>query len=380
MNKSILKMPIIKIISSSLIFLPTPINISMWWNFGSILGMCLTIQILSGLFLSMHYCPNINLAFNSIIHITQNVNYGWLMRYIHMNGASLFFIAMYLHVARGIYYHSFKLTKTWLMGGIILLLTMATAFMGYVLPWGQMSFWVITNLLSAIPMIGQSLVEWIWGGFSINNATLNRFYSIHFILPFIILFMVIIHLYFLHSTKSNNPLGLNSVMNMIPFHNYFTIKDILGFLSLFFLLILLILINPNILGDPDNFSQANPMSTPTHIKPEWYFLFAYAILRAIPNKLGGVIALFLSILILMSLSLYKLKFYSMIFNPLNQLNFWIFIMSFFILTWTGAQPIEPPYILISQISSFIYFSFFIFYPFFNNFWFSMINKSSLINS
>nr|YP_009176331.1 cytochrome b [Megaphragma amalphitanum]ALI86579.1 cytochrome b [Megaphragma amalphitanum] len=357
---------ILSILNNTIIKLPTPLNISIWWNFGSLLGICLITQIITGFFLSMHYTPHIDLAFNSVIHIIQDVNYGWLMRLIHMNGASMFFICLFLHIGRGLYYNSFKLHKTWLTGVVILLITMGTAFMGYVLPWGQMSFWgatVITNLVSAIPYIGEMIVKWLWGGFSINNATLNRFYSIHFILPFIILFMVIIHLLFLHETGSSNPMGLNSNYFKIPFNPYYSIKDLLGFIIMIFMLLILCLINPYILGDPENFNMANSMITPIHIQPEWYFLFAYAILRSIPNKLGGVIALLLSILILMIMpfnSNYKIKGFKFYFN--NQFLFWIFISLFIILTWIGARPVEDPYIFIGQISSILYFSYFFLSP------------------
>nr|YP_009905736.1 cytochrome b [Nylanderia flavipes]QGW36353.1 cytochrome b [Nylanderia flavipes] len=370
MNKNLMNF-----INSSLLKLPTPINISYWWNFGSLLGLFLMIQIISGFFLSMHYCPNTNYAFNSIIHIIQNINLGWLMHNIHINGASMFFICMYIHMSRGLYYNSYKLYNTWLIGVTIYLLSMATAFLGYVLPWGQMSFWgatVITNLVSTIPYIGNLMVQWIWGGFSINNATLNRFYSLHFILPFIIMMMVLMHLFFLHLTGSSNPLGTNSNFNKIPFHIYFTSKDIYGFMFFFFFFFLINLEIPYIFSDPDNFLPANPMVTPVHIQPEWYFLFAYAILRSIPSKLGGVIALLSSIMILYFLPLISMKFNSLSLYPLNQYLFWIFINIFTLLTWAGAQPIELPYIYISQILSFCYFFYFILLLIFSKIWDSLI--------
>nr|YP_010988054.1 cytochrome b [Harpegnathos venator]WON66587.1 cytochrome b [Harpegnathos venator] len=340
--------------------LPTPINISYMWNFGSLLGLFLVIQIFSGFFLSLHYCPNLNEAFSSIIHIIQNVNYGWIFHNIHMNGASFFFILIYLHISRGLYYHSFKLKNTWISGTSILLVAMMTAFLGYVLPWGQMSFWgatVITNLISTIPWMGPSIVQWVWGGFSINNATLNRFFSMHFIMPFLILLLVIIHLYFLHSLGSSNPLGMNSDLSKIPFHYYYLIKDILGFNIIFIIFIIFIFQYPYSLSDPDNFTPANPMVTPTHIKPEWYFLFAYTILRAIPNKLGGVIALILSISILYFLPFMNKSIMNttQFYTP-TQILFWLFINTFIILTWLGAQLIEPPYMFLSQFFAFIYFS------------------------
>nr|AZL93514.1 cytochrome b [Torymus sp. ZJUH_2016035] len=356
----------INIIYNSLIMLPTPLNISIWWNFGSLLGLCLMTQIISGFFLSMHYCPEINLAFNSVIHIIQDVNYGWLFRLIHMNGASMFFICLFIHIGRGMYYNSFLMWKTWYSGILILLVTMGAAFMGYVLPWGQMSFWgatVITNLLSAIPYLGEPLVQWLWGGFSVSNATLNRFYSLHFILPFIVLFMVIIHLTLLHETGSSNPMGLNSNFFKIPFNPYYSIKDSLGFIIMFMMLINICLLNPYALGDPENFNQANSMITPIHIQPEWYFLFAYAILRSIPNKLGGVIALLMSILILMILPInFIYKFKGFKFYYVNQYMFWHFIMIFLMLTWAGAKPVEEPFIIIGQMSSILYFLYFIIMP------------------
>lgn len=341
--------------------LPTPINISYWWNFGSLLGLFLFIQILRGLIISIHYCPNVNLAFYRIIHIIQNVNLGWLIHNIHINGASIFFIFLYLHIRRGLYYHSFKLSYTWNIGVSIFILSIATAFLGYVLPWGQISFWgatVITNLISTIPYIGNNVIEWIWGGFSINNATLNRFFSFHFILPFLILIIVFIHLFFLHLTGSINPIGTSSNINKIPFNFYFSIKDLLGFNWILLLFIIIIFQYPYLLGDPDNFSPANPIITPVHIQPEWYFLFAYAILRSIPNKLGGVVALLLSITIFYFISFYKVKINSSQFYFFNQILFWFFINLFIILTWLGAQPIEFPFITLSQVISTLYFIFF----------------------
>nr|YP_010264256.1 cytochrome b [Carebara diversa]UIO59242.1 cytochrome b [Carebara diversa] len=367
-------------IKKSLLKLPTPINISYWWNYGSLLGLFLLIQIMSGLFLSMHYCPNTQLAFQSMIHIMQNISNGWLMHNIHMNGASFFFICMYTHMGRGIYYNSFTLVHTWMIGVSIFFISMATAFLGYVLPWGQMSFWgatVITNLISTIPYIGNMMVMWIWGGFSINNATLNRFFSLHFILPFIILLMVILHLYFLHISGSSNPLGTNGNMNKIPFHIYFSFKDLLGFLLLLLIFMIIILQYPYLFSDPNNFTPANPMITPIHIQPEWYFLFTYAILRSIPNKLGGVIALLASILILYALPLLtSSKLLPSSFNPLNQFLLWIFINNFLLLTWAGAQLIEPPFMHISQLLSVSYFLFFILILPLNNLWKYLLDSSS----
>nr|YP_009743925.1 cytochrome b [Protambulyx astygonus]QIE12687.1 cytochrome b [Protambulyx astygonus] len=374
--------PMIKIINSSLIDLPSPSNISSWWNFGSLLALCLMIQILTGLFLTMYYTANIEMAFNSVNYICRNVNYGWMIRTIHANGASFFFICIYTHIGRGIYYESFNLKLTWMVGVIILFMLMATAFMGYVLPWGQMSFWgatVITNLLSAIPYLGNMLVNWIWGGFAVDNATLTRFYTFHFLLPFIIMMLTMIHLLFLHQTGSNNPLGLNSNLDKIPFHPFFTYKDLIGFIILLFLLTMLTLINPYMLGDPDNFIPANPLVTPIHIQPEWYFLFAYAILRSIPNKLGGVIALIMSILILIILPLTNNKMMQGLqFYPINQIMFWIFINMIILLTWIGARPVENPYIMTGQILTILYFSYFIINPILSKYW-DMIIFKNLMN-
>nr|UHA56249.1 cytochrome b [Risoba obstructa] len=364
--------PIFKIINGSLIDLPSPSNISSWWNFGSLLALCLMIQILTGLFLTMYYTANIEMAFYSVNYICRNVNYGWLIRTLHANGASFFFICIYLHIGRGIYYESFNLKHTWLIGVIILFLLMATAFMGYVLPWGQMSFWgatVITNLLSAIPYLGSMLVNWIWGGFAVDNATLTRFYTFHFLLPFIIMMMTMIHLLFLHQTGSNNPLGLNSNLDKIPFHPFFTFKDLIGFIILIFLLSMLTLTNPYLLGDPDNFIPANPLVTPIHIQPEWYFLFAYAILRSIPNKLGGVIALVMSILILAILPFtFNKKIQGIQFYPINQIMFWCLIVMIILLTWIGARPVEDPYVITGQLLTIFYFSYFIFNPLMSMYW------------
>nr|YP_010409543.1 cytochrome b [Cacajao calvus novaesi]ACX30244.1 cytochrome b [Cacajao calvus calvus]ACX30245.1 cytochrome b [Cacajao calvus rubicundus]ACX30247.1 cytochrome b [Cacajao calvus ucayalii]URH14181.1 cytochrome b [Cacajao calvus]ACX30246.1 cytochrome b [Cacajao calvus rubicundus] len=351
--------PLMKIINSSFIDLPTPSNISSWWNFGSLLGICLIIQIITGLFLAMHYTSDSSTAFSSVAHITRDVNYGWMVRYLHANGASLFFMCLFLHIGRGMYYGSFLFLNTWNIGIILLLTTMATAFMGYVLPWGQMSFWgatVITNLLSAIPYIGPDLVQWIWGGFSVDKATLTRFFTFHFILPFIIAALASIHLLFLHDTGSNNPSGLTSDPDKVSFHPYYMIKDILGLIFLLLLLMSLTLFTPDLLTDPDNYTPANPLNTPPHIKPEWYFLFAYAILRSIPNKLGGVLALLLSILILTIIPMmHTSKQQSMTFRPISQSLFWALVADLFTLTWIGGQPVEYPFISIGQTASTLYF-------------------------
>nr|ABR21632.1 cytochrome b [Pteruthius rufiventer] len=352
--------PLMKVINDALIDLPTPSNISIWWNFGSLLGICLATQIITGLLLAMHYTADTSLAFSSVAHVCRDVQFGWLIRNLHANGASFFFICIYLHIGRGLYYGSYMYKETWNIGVILLLALMATAFVGYVLPWGQMSFWgatVITNLFSAIPYIGQTLVEWAWGGFSVDNPTLTRFFALHFLLPFVITGVTLVHLTFLHETGSNNPLGIPSDCDKIPFHPYYSIKDILGFALMLALLAFLALFSPNSLGDPENFTPANPLATPPHIKPEWYFLFAYAILRSIPNKLGGVLALAASILVLFLMPLlHKSKQRSMTFRPISQILFWTLVANVLILTWVGSQPVEHPFIIIGQLASFSYFT------------------------
>nr|AXS65067.1 cytochrome b [Coleoptera sp. 1 KM-2017] len=369
--------PLIKILNNSLIDLPCPSSISLWWNFGSLLSLCLMIQLVTGIFLAMHYTANIEMAFNSIMHICRDVNYGWLLRNMHANGASLFFICLYLHVGRGIYFGSYHLFMTWAVGVIMLLVIMGTAFLGYVLPWGQMSLWgatVITNLLSAVPYLGNDLVKWLWGGFSIDNATLTRFFTLHFLLPFIIAALTMVHLLFLHQTGSNNPLGLNSNMDKIPFHPYFSIKDLMGAATTVFLFLMLNMWEPRMLGDPENFIPANPLVTPVHIQPEWYFLFAYAILRSIPNKLGGVIAMVAAIAIILILPMTnKNKFQSNKFYPISKLLFWLFVMNMLLLTWIGARPAEEPYILVGQILTTTYFSYFIINPLSMKMWDKITN-------
>nr|BBV24553.1 cytochrome b [Cynops pyrrhogaster] len=355
--------PLLKIINNSFVDLPTPSNISYWWNFGSLLGICLITQIITGLFLAMHYTADTQSAFSSVAHICRDVNHGWLMRNIHANGASFFFICIYLHIGRGLYYGSYMFKETWNIGVVLLLLVMATAFVGYVLPWGQMSFWgasVITNLLSAIPYVGGSLVEWVWGGFSVDKATLTRFFAFHFLLPFLIAGVSMIHLLFLHETGSNNPTGIPSNQDKISFHPYFSYKDLLGFMLALLILVLISLIVPNLLVDPENFIPANPLMAPPHIKPEWYILFAYAILRSIPNKLGGVVALLMSILILMFVPmLHTSKQRSLMFRSTSQTLFWLLVANTLILTWIGGMPVESPFTEIGQIASVLYFLLFI---------------------
>nr|YP_009369665.1 cytochrome b [Mespilia globulus]AID60584.1 cytochrome b [Mespilia globulus] len=356
--------PIFRILNSTFVDLPLPSNLSIWWNFGSLLGLCLIVQILTGIFLAMHYTADITLAFSSVSHICRDVNYGWLLRNIHANGASMFFICMYCHIGRGLYYGSYNKIETWNVGVVLFLITILTAFMGYVLVWGQMSFWaatVITNLVSAIPYIGTTIVQWLWGGFSVDNATLTRFFAFHFLFPFIIAALAIIHLLFLHNSGANNPTGLQSNYDKAPFHTYYTTKDTVGFILLISFLFSLALLFPGALNDPENFIPANPLVTPPHIQPEWYFLFAYAILRSIPNKLGGVIALVAAILVLFLMPILNTsKNESNSFRPLSQAAFWTLVATFLILTWIGSQPVNYPYVLLGQIASITYFALFIF--------------------
>lgn len=354
--------PLLKIINGALVDLPSPSSLSSIWNFGSLLGLCLGVQIISGLFLAIHFTGDTSIAFSRVRHICRDVNIGWFLRALHANGASFFFICLYLHSARGLYYGSYLFAITWSIGVIILLLVIAAAFIGYVLPWGQMSFWgatVITNLFSAIPYIGGDIVTWLWGGFAVDNATLTRFFAFHFLVPFIVAALVIVHLLFLHQTGSNNPLGVNSNKDKIPFHPYFSYKDLFGFFVIIFSLLFLSLTIPWALGDPENFIPANPLVTPVHIQPEWYFLFAYAILRSIPNKLGGVLALAGAILILLIMPLHPLtKFQGIAYYPLNKFYFWYLVNLIFLLTWIGARPVEEPYVITGQVLTLLYFLYF----------------------
>lgn len=357
--------PVLKIMNAALIDLPVPVNISYLWNFGSLLGLCLVIQIITGVFLAMHYCPDVSLAFNSIHHILRDVNYGFVLKYLHANGASMFFLCVYVHIARGLYYGSYLRVPLWGVGVVIVLIMMATAFIGYVLPWGQMSFWgatVITNFVSAVPYVGDTVVQWLWGGFSVNNATLNRFLSFHYLLPFILAALVLLHLLFLHQDGSNTPTGLDPTPDRVPFNSYYSTKDVYGFFLMFLLLGYLVFFQPNLLGDPENFIRANSLVTPVHIMPEWYFLFAYAILRAIPNKLGGVVALVLAVVILLVCPFVHSSYLkSCQFRPFAKVFYWFFISNFLLLTWAGSKPVEVPFIFLSQLSSLFYFSYFLFF-------------------
>ena len=363
----ILKYPIFSLVNDHLISYPTPINIHYAWNFGFLSSICLIVQILTGIFLAMHYTPHIDLAFASVEHIMRDVNYGWLLRYLHANGASMFFVIVYIHVFRGIYFGSYVKPKqwVWLVGVLILLLMIITAFIGYVLPWGQMSLWgatVITNLVSAIPIIGNSIVAWLWGGFSVDNATLNRFFSLHYLLPFVIVAMSLLHITLLHQDGSNNPLGIETKVDKINMFPYFIIKDFLGLVFFFIVFCIFVYFFPNVLGHSDNYIEANPMVTPAHIVPEWYFLPFYAILRSIPHKLGGVIAMLASILILAALPwIHSTEIRSSRFRPIYKFFFGILLSCCLLLGWIGGMPVEDPYIIIGQILSIFYFLFFIFF-------------------
>jgi len=354
---------ILAFIDSHIISYPTPINLNYLWSFGSTAGLCLVIQIITGIFLAMHYTPHIDLAFSSVEHIMRDVNNGWLIRYLHANGASMFFIVVYCHIFRGLYYGSYiyPREKLWASGVIIFLLMMATAFMGYVLPWGQMSFWgatVITNLFSAIPFVGSSIVEWLWGGFSVSNATLNRFFSLHYLMPFVICGLVLIHLSLLHKDGSNNPLGINTNVENVCFYPNFYVKDLFAFLVLVFFFSFFVFFYPNALGHPDNYIPANPLSTPAHIVPEWYFLPFYAILRSIPDKLGGVLAMVSAILVLLIIPFINTsEVRSTQFRPLFGLGYWFLVSDFLLLGWIGQKPVESPYIEVGMFATAFYFIF-----------------------
>jgi ubiquinol-cytochrome c reductase cytochrome b subunit len=356
--------PLLGLFNSYLVDSPQPSNISYLWNFGSLLGLCLIIQIITGIFLAMHYTPNVDLAFTSVEHIMRDVNYGWLIRYLHANVASFFFICVYAHIGRGMYYGSYKSPRIlpWSIGVIIFVLMMATAFLGYVLPYGQMSLWgatVITNLLSAIPWIGEDFVQLVWGGFSVSNATLNRFFSLHYLLPFILAALAAMHILTLHQHGSSNPLGLTGNIDRLPFHPYFTFKDLVTIFLLLLTLSIFVFYYPNALGHSDNYIPANPMQTPPSIVPEWYLLPYYAILRSIPNKLLGVIAMFASLLILLALPLLDTsRIRGSQFRPLMKFFFWVFVANFFILMWIGSQHPDSPYVEVGQVATALYFGWF----------------------
>jgi ubiquinol-cytochrome c reductase cytochrome b subunit len=359
------KHPLSAFISSHIIEYPTPLNLNYMWSFGSAAGICLVIQIITGIFLAMHYTPHVDYAFASIEHIMRDVNNGWLIRYLHANGASIFFIVVYCHIFRGLYYGSYTKPRglLWASGVVIFILMMATAFMGYVLPWGQMSFWgvtVITNLFSAIPFVGKSIVEWLWGGFSVDNATLNRFFSLHYLLPFLIAGMTIVHLALLHQNGSNNPLGVEAKTNKIPFYSYFYVKDLLSFFFLLWLFSFFVFFHPNAMGHPDNYIPADSLQTPAHIVPEWYFLPFYAILRAIPHKVGGVVAMGGSLVILFFLPfIHFSKIRSATFRLVYRSVFWVILADFLLLMWLGQKPVDDPYITVGQIVTFFYFFLFL---------------------
>jgi len=359
------KKSLFSFVNNHIIDYPTPINLNYFYGFGSLAGIMLVIQILTGIFLAMHYTPHIDLAFNSVEHIMRDVNNGWLMRYTHANGASFFFIVVYVHIFRGLYYGSYITPREalWCSGVVIFILMMATAFMGYVLPWGQMSFWgatVITNLFSAIPLVGKDIVDWLWGGFAVDNPTLNRFFSLHFTMPFVIVGAVLIHLILLHEVGSNNPLGLTLKTENIPFYPYFYTKDLFGLMVLFLVFFTFVFYYPNTLGHPDNYIEANPMKTPLHIVPEWYFLPFYAILRSIPNKIGGVIGMFGSLVILLTIPFTNSsEIRSTAFRPIFKVCYWLLVVAFLLLGWVGQMPVEYPYTEIGVISMIYYFAFFL---------------------
>jgi len=361
------RLPVISMVQREYGTFPTPRNFNYFWNFGALAMINLVIMIATGVILSMQYAANTGLAFDSVERIMRDVNYGWLLRYAHANGASMFFIVVYIHIWRGLFYGSYKTPREllWMIGVVIFILMMATAFMGYVLPWGQMSFWgatVITNLFSAIPLVGEHIVTWLWGGFSVDNPTLNRFFSLHFLLPFVITGVVFLHITALHITGSNNPLGIEpkGPKDTLPFHPYYTMKDSVGIVVYFMVFAVLVFFMPNALGHPDNYIPANPLVTPAHIVPEWYFLPFYAVLRAVPNKLGGVALMGGALLILFVLPwLDGSPVRSMRFRPIAKWAFLLWTVNFFVLMWVGGKPAEAPYILIAQISTAYYFAYFL---------------------
>ena len=361
----IVQQPVLSVIHDHLNHYPTPSNLNYFWGFGSLAGICLIVQILTGIFLAMHYSAHVDIAFNSIEHILRDVYGGWLLRFLHANGASMFFIVVYLHMFRAIYYTSYIAPRefTWIIGLVIFLLMVITAFIGYVLPWGQMSFWgatVITSLASAIPIVGDSIVTWLWGGFCVDNATLNRFFSLHYLLPFLIAGASLVHLAALHQYGSNNPLGVHSSVDKIPFYPYLYVKDLIAWVAFGIFFSIFVFFAPNYLGHPDNSNQANPLITPAHIVPEWYFLPIYAILRSIPDKLGGVICVAFVFVCLFALPFYNsTPVRSSAFRPLHKIAFWFFLTNCIILAWIGAQPVEDPYVLVGQIATVGFFFYFL---------------------
>ncbi len=352
--------PLAKVVNSTLVDLPAPANLSVNWNYGSLLGLILVIQLVTGIILAMRFSAHASMSFDSVISLMQDANYGWLLRLTHSTGASFFFVFLYLHIGRGIYYGSYVYQEVWNIGSAIYLILIGTAFLGYVLPWGQMSYWgatVITNLLSAIPYLGPFIVEWVWGGFAVANPTLTRFFALHYLMPFIVAFLVILHFFFLHMKGSSNPLGVSSNTYKVPFHYYYSVKDLYVYFVVIFVFLFVTLNNGYSLIDAENFIPANPLVTPTHIQPEWYFLFAYAILRSIPNKLGGVIGLVLSVLFLFvfTISTSNLLFSGFQYSPISRLVYWTFISNFFILTWLGRCPAEAPYTEVGLFCTVLYF-------------------------
>jgi ubiquinol-cytochrome c reductase cytochrome b subunit len=352
--------PLIKILNGTIVDLPTPANISVNWNYGSLLGLVLVIQLVTGIVLAMRFSGHTSISFDSVILIYQDANYGWLLRLIHSTGASFFFLFLYLHIGRGLYYGSYVYPELWNIGVVIYLILMGTAFLGYVLPWGQISYWaatVITNLLSAIPLIGQLIVEWVWGGFAVANPTLTRFFALHYLLPFVVSALAVVHIFYLHLYGRSNPLGVSSATNKVPFHYYFSVKDLYVFFVFFFVFLVVTLKFGYNLIDAENFIPANPLVTPTHIQPEWYFLFAYAILRSIPNKLGGVLGLVLAVMFLFvfTISSTSLIFRGINYSPVARFVFWTFVANFFLLTWLGRCPAESPYTEVALACTVIYF-------------------------
>ncbi len=357
--------PLIKVFNQHIVDYPTPVNINYWWNFGFLSAMCLILQIVTGILLAMNYTPHVDLAMASVEHIMRDIDYGWLISYCHASGASMFFIVAYIHIARGLYYGSYMTPRElpWLVGVVIFILMMATAFMGYVLPWGQMSFWgatVITNLFSVVPIYGTQIVTWLWGAFNVGNATLNRFFSLHYLLPFAIAACSLIHIAYIHKDGSNNPLGINGNIDKIPFYPYFIVKDLWSLVVFAIFFSFFVFFSPNLLGHPDNYIEANPLVTPPHIVPEWYFLPFYAILRSIPHKVGGVVAMAGALIVLLIIPFINTsEIRSSTFRPLFKKFYWLFIADCFILGWIGGNPVENPYILIGQIATVYYFVFFL---------------------